>query len=243
MIGLTILVVIALYVWLARTVIKKVYSKTQSLTKKRIAIAIFILIPTWDIILGFPIYAYLCMTQSGVKIYKTVNNVEGFYVGEQDGTSVIEPYEGYQFIEYKEKNSGKYYRSYWLDNNTSELCAPVGIYRYSPYAEAFAKGKCIAKKEIKVSEVSKWDASLENAQTTNLSIPWLSIGVIQYAHIKNSITNETLAEDYSVYFNGIWILGYITSISTGHPRLFYCGSRNDIFTIYYLTLKPKNGEK
>lgn len=243
MIGLIILGVIALYWWLARTVINKVYTKTQSLTKKRIAIAIFILIPTWDVILGFPIYAYLCMTQSGTKIYKTVDNVEGFYVGEQDNSSLIEPYTGYLFIDYKEKNSGKYYRNYWLDNNTSELCIPVGIYRYSPYAEAVARGKCIAKKEIKESEVSRWDASFDNTQRNSFSIPWLDIGVIQYAHIKNRITNETLSEDYSVYFNGIWILGYVTSISTGHPRLFYCGNRKDIFTIYYLTLKPKQEDK
>lgn len=243
MIGLTILVVIALYWWLASTIVGKVYVKTQSITKKRIAIAIFILIPTWDVILGFPIYAYLCMTQSGTKIYKTVDNVEGFYVGEQDGSSPIEPYAGYLFIDYKEKNSGKYYRNYWLDNNTSELCIPVGKYLYSDYAKAFKEGKCIAKKEIKESEVSRWDASFDNTQRNSFSIPWLDIGVIQYAHIKNRITNETLSEDYSVYFNGIWILGYVTSISTGHPRLFYCGNRKDIFTIYYLTLKPKQEDK
>jgi len=237
MIGLTILVVIALYVWLARTVINKVYTKTQSLTKKRIAIVIFILIPTWDIILGFPIYAYLCMTQSGVKIYRTVDNVEGFYIGEQDGTSVIEPYEGYQFIEYKEKNSGKYYRSYWLDNNTSELCAPVGIYRYSPYAEAFAKGKCIAKKEINVNEVSRWDISNKFSNETRLIPNYLTRWTVK---IMDQNTNKPLAELINYSYGEGWVAIGFSSVAQ-YARWSTCTLKKSYQEMLLETLKPKKG--
>ena len=55
-----------------------------------------------------------------------MENVEGFYVGEKSKDhSSPEPYKGYRYVDYKEKESGKYYRNSWLDNNTSELCVPV----------------------------------------------------------------------------------------------------------------------
>lgn len=82
MIGLSILAVIFGYIFLSKFIVTKVY-KAYGVKKANIALAIMILIPTWDVILGFPIYAYLCMTQSGTKIYKTVDNVEGFYIGDR----------------------------------------------------------------------------------------------------------------------------------------------------------------
>ena len=83
MIGLMVVGVIVGYIFLAKFIVTKVYEKTKSLKKKYIALAIVILIPTWDAILGLPIYLYLCKYHAGVKIYQTVDNVEGFYVGEE----------------------------------------------------------------------------------------------------------------------------------------------------------------
>ncbi|MBA1432634.1 MAG: hypothetical protein FAF04_03335 [Epsilonproteobacteria bacterium] len=66
-----------------------------------------------------------------------------------------QPYKDYKYVDYKEKESGKYYRSYWIDNNSSEDCVPYGIYKYGHYADAFRHGKCIVKKEIPEKEVSR----------------------------------------------------------------------------------------
>ena len=54
----------------------------SSIRKWIIGISILILIPTWDFIIGYPIFLYLCKYKSGMNIYKSVENVEGFYVGE-----------------------------------------------------------------------------------------------------------------------------------------------------------------
>lgn len=239
MIGLTILVVIALYWWLASTIVGKVYVKTQSITKKRIAIAIFILIPTWDVILGFPIYAYLCMTQSGTKIYKTVDNVEGFYVGEQDGSSPIEPYAGYLFIDYKEKNSGKYYRNYWLDNNTSELCIPVGKYLYSDYANAFKKGRCIAKKEIKESEISRWDTSNQINNDTTLVPYYLEKWTVK---IMDKSTGKPLAELINYHYGQGWVAIVFSSL-VQYARWTKCSLQKSYQDMLLETLKPKKQEE
>ncbi len=119
MIGLTILGGIALYLWLTTTIVGKVYSKTQSITKKRIAIAIFILIPTWDVILGYPIYWYLCATQSGAKIYKTVDNVNDICVGEllKNNNSMEPSYRCCEFISYQYNQNGECISEKWIPKN------------------------------------------------------------------------------------------------------------------------------
>jgi len=68
MIGLTVLAVLIGYVITAWVVIKRLPNKKA----KWIALAIFILIPTWDEILGRTYFKYLCETESGMKVYKTV---------------------------------------------------------------------------------------------------------------------------------------------------------------------------
>lgn len=240
MIGMSFFVTVFLYVWLSRTVIRKVYDKTKSLTKKRIAIAIFILIPTWDLILGFPIYAYLCATQSGVKIYKSVDNVEGFYVGEQSISSQpVDPYNGYRFIDYKEKENGKYYRSYWLENNTSELCVPLGIYLYGNYATAFKQGKCIAKEEITEDDVSRWEEGEDvNGYTT--VVPFY---IDRWnARIMDKKTNKPLAELVSYSFRLGWLINSLPFSDTGNQSWTKCSLQQSYQDMLLETLKPKQGD-
>lgn len=238
MIGLIILGVIVLYWFLAKTVISKVYVKTQSLTKKRIAIAIFILIPTWDVILGFPIYAYLCMTQSGTKIYKTVDNVEGFYVGKLDSNHPYPPRQGYRYMDYKDEKSGKYYRNAWLNSNTSELCIPVGKYLYSDYAKAFKEGRCIAKEEIAESDVSQWN--YQGGVETTVFIPFLGISKSVSQKIIDRKNGELLSEIIEYPWSQGWLIGLINKIIP--LVVFHCKRELELNDGYIHTLKPK-GEK
>lgn len=123
MIGLLILLIGVGYYYLSKFIIKNTYEKYGTKKAKYIATAIMVLIPTWDIVLGYPIYAFLCLSNSGVKIYQSVDNVEGFYVGEEYGTySKIPPlpYHGYRFIDYKKrKNSKEPYKYYRVSTITS----------------------------------------------------------------------------------------------------------------------------
>jgi len=68
MIGLFILVALVIYVWLARFVAKRIKNRIA----KYAVIAIFILIPTWDIIPGKLYFKYVCEKEGGMKFYKTV---------------------------------------------------------------------------------------------------------------------------------------------------------------------------
>ena len=222
MIGLLIITTVFVYVLLAKWVVKIVYRNYSTKKAKNIALAIMILIPTWDIILGYPIYKYLCLTKAGVHIYKTVDNVEGFYIGEKSKDyEPYEPYKGYKYIDYKEEKSDKYYRSYWVDNNTSKDCVPYGIYKYGDYAKAFRHGKCIVKKEISEGEVSRWEYDMrKNKIKTIISIIGISEGIIA---IRDRKTDKNISESISFYLDNNWFVGFIRNITSTKGIWSSCG--------------------
>ena len=74
MIGLSILAVLIIYIALAHFIIKRLKNKKL----KYLVIAVFILIPTGDYLLGRIYLQLWCATEGGLMIYETVDNVEGF---------------------------------------------------------------------------------------------------------------------------------------------------------------------
>ena len=94
MIGLSILLALAVYVWLGKWLVGQVVSKKA----KVLIIAVFVLIPTWDVVPSWLYLTYLCETEGGVKIYKSIKGVEGFRDHIGIGRGALENY-GYKFIE------------------------------------------------------------------------------------------------------------------------------------------------
>lgn len=238
MLGLMIIGGLVLYIMIAIKVTSYVMNKTDKTKYAVITALLFFLIPTWDLILGYPIYWYLCKHEAGIKIYKTVDNVKGFYVGEQDDEIPVDPYAGYRFIDYKNKKEGKYYRSYWLDNNTSDLCVPVGIYRYSNYAEAVAKGKCIAKQELKESEVSRWElGDSVNGYTTVIPF-YINRGTTR---IMDRHTSKPLAELVFYSFGQGWVISLLSSNIMGNRSWEKCSLDGTYQDMQEKTLKRNQG--
>jgi hypothetical protein len=80
MVGLIILTV--LFVYAAITLITVI--KVEGTKKKVIALLIFILIPTADVIVGNIYFSYLCHTQSGQFIYKKVELEDEYFLKSGD---------------------------------------------------------------------------------------------------------------------------------------------------------------
>lgn len=74
--GLAVLITLFLYIRLAMWVAKKLSDKRESKQWKwgvRVCVTlVFVLIPTWDSILGQLYLNNLCSTEAGVKVYQTV---------------------------------------------------------------------------------------------------------------------------------------------------------------------------
>lgn len=97
--GLLILIVpIIIYFFVLKRVLKN-YDETAKRLKKRTLFIILFTLPFWDHMIGYSVYKYLCYTDSGVKIDKTVTDEQEqrdywFY----DGLNVFDnSYKGKEF--------------------------------------------------------------------------------------------------------------------------------------------------
>jgi len=92
MFGLAFLVACGLYVWLAIFVAKRVGKGTGSKLAKYVTIAVFALIPTWDILPGQLYHQHLCKTEGGVKVFKTIEVDKAYFLpdGLPDETKIRE---------------------------------------------------------------------------------------------------------------------------------------------------------
>lgn len=237
MILLSIIVMVFVYTLISVFIIKK--AQTIFHTKKATiyVTAIMLLIPTWDIIITYPIYKYLCVIKAGAHIYKEVNNISGFYIGEQ--SNKLEPFmpnSKYNFVDYKEQESAKYYRSYWLDNNTSELCvSPSPVYKFNKYSKTFKEGRCIAKEEISDNKVSEWEVRSVSNRRYDIFSSYIHLS--EHMIIKNRSTNEIIGEYKNFSWQIGWVWKIVSSIETGHTGYLECDVYKERESLIYQVLK------
>jgi hypothetical protein len=79
MFGLVVLLALGLYVYLAKVAVRFVGKRTQNKLAKYATIAVFVLIPTWDIIPGWLYFNHLCK-EAGVKVLKTVEVDKSYFL-------------------------------------------------------------------------------------------------------------------------------------------------------------------
>jgi hypothetical protein len=80
MFGLAVLVALGVYVYLAKVVAQFVGRRTGSKLAMYATIAVFVVIPTWDIIPGRLYHQHVCETQGGVQVYKTVEVNKAYFL-------------------------------------------------------------------------------------------------------------------------------------------------------------------
>lgn len=127
MIGLSILLAVVAYIWLARFVARRI----QNRTAKYLVIALFVLIPTWDLIPGKLYFNHLCENEAGLKIYKAVEGVEGYRVYPLASGLIWQALEKYGY-KYVEIGSGNQFYRYALDSRgqviRQEISEPMARY-------------------------------------------------------------------------------------------------------------------
>jgi len=226
-----------------------------------IAVLACFLIPTWDVILGYPVFWYLCHFKAGVKIYRTVDNVEGIYVGENDyvllrETIIPRPdgnrgrysdsgrYSRYRYVDMRSRKDKRYYRLYPVDNHEDPNCMDAKGYEASDYAAYYNSGRCIAKKEIPEDQVSRWGYYYE---VNNPNLPhFVKFGyVLSFEkwimfQVVDRKSNSIMAEGVNYWWDKGWLDGLLTSIPVGSPRGVEC--RLGITPqICYKILRPYGG--
>jgi hypothetical protein len=134
MIVLKLLFIVVVYVGVAVFLAWLLARRRQTPKAKAIAatltLLVFALIPTWDILPGRLYFNHLCATEGGLKIYKTVEGVDGFYFfpGAEFRREALEKF-GYEFVEAGSKESG-YVRYTFASNEIvrKEIIALISKY-------------------------------------------------------------------------------------------------------------------
>jgi len=136
MIGVGFFLALLFYIVLAWLVARWVSRKLLEVKKyqtiaKIVILVVFTLIPTWDIIPGKLYFNHLCETEGGLKIYKTVEGVEGFYhfPGTEFWQEALNQY-GYKYLEAGAEPSFYRYslqKGNLAKENISELSSRYGV--------------------------------------------------------------------------------------------------------------------
>ncbi len=211
MIGLMVLFGGVGYVLLARFITKLVFKKTERLLYKRLAVAFFVLLPTWDVIIGFPVFWYLCKFHSGVEIYETVDDVDGYYVGEQHKLlQPIMPADGYKYVDYTLKYSDAFFRSKWLDNSTDPSCyQPTARFVTPAYKNIFKSGKCVSVTQILEKDISRYEVITAGDHHAQV-VPFLKIEKIVSPIIIDRQKNKKLAKIVLFRWDQGWVKKNLT---------------------------------
>ena len=230
MIGILVLFGAGIYLLIGLLIIVLVAKSTKG---RIIGIIILALIPTWDVIIGYPTFLYLCKFKSGVKIYKTVENVEGFYAGERDeNLTPWMPDKNYKYMDYRIKETDQFYRSYWLNNNTSENCykpSKKNAYDREYEVSFYEKGRCFAVKKLQPKEVSQYEVLYIHGKWQR-TIPFIQITGKNWLEIKDRKTNRILAKGVRYRWNRGWLWTTFLNVSgsTGVACPPYGGSERMI---------------
>ena len=184
-----------------------------------LVIAVFILIPTWDIVPGKIALAHYCEKEGGIKIYRSVDGVEGFL--SLDGRAYKDYFKryGYKYVEIERQKR---------DPRTGKAMG-------KEYARVTLGGNDNLREELVDKPISNYEfKDYRNDET--YSSPW---GITLFsASIIDRNTGETIAVDKRFGWYGGWLRKLNRPIlGAGHG----CGTVGDSYgDILQQTLIPVN---
>lgn len=80
--GLIVLIALVVYIYLGKLVVKGVAKRYPGSIAKYLTVAIFVLIPTWDIVPGYLYFQYLCEHATGIEVFKTIQVDKDYFMSD-----------------------------------------------------------------------------------------------------------------------------------------------------------------
>jgi len=151
--GLLILVLAGLYLWIAYKVVRR----APPVWGKVLAIVVIVLIPTADAVYGRMKLRQICAVEGGLKIYKTVEGVEGFYLNDMPLHQEWITKYGYKFVEGKGLDGSSTRLGWGKDGNVVEEknVTLFSRYQYEYYANEYGLGFKRVEHQVKDSETNQ----------------------------------------------------------------------------------------
>lgn len=219
MIGLIILSIIGVYIALAISIVKIVYSKTESKKVRYSTIAVAIFLPFWDMLLHYPVYWILSNTVPEIERYQPYEKVEGFYEDYIPRGNIAfnmflhNTFENNLSIYYdkrgdynKEKKAYEkfYYKATWLNDSSSPTCFPPQPSTVEDdYINLIKNNWCISVKQIEESEMTRyWKVS--RRKTFYFPLLYMNIYVVDF-FVSDRLTGKKFFRLRDVYVDRSWL--------------------------------------
>jgi hypothetical protein len=194
---------------------------------KYMAMSILFLIPTWDIIIGYPLYKYLCSTKHKNHIYQRQQNVKGIYVGGPVGGAIMQstpllnfpllsPEYGYEYIDYYNPHRReKLRRMEWVECHPRFKNSRINRKMRELYPE-LSDEHCLIEKAIQPHEQSRWEVVfIKYAKDGYTTYPYKNMtyemfGIHELSErIYDRLHNEVIAEHLSYTYNRGWLVNTV----------------------------------
>jgi hypothetical protein len=239
--GLLIIFLIILYVALATLFIRVVRKKTSNKLYRRLAVAFIILLPSWDVLLGFIVYYPACLFVPKNAIYETAETDGIYYEGDaskfllilSDGRQFINSAEsdhrhGFKYAEALITETGDAYEEHRI-TPAIYRCEAIPLHR-----EEFYKTPIDCKPVVR--------AQSDYIVKTNIMVMGRAgIGIMK---IYNRNTNKLMAEyrvaqrASSVSILGLPFFNWL-KLADGSPEIVSCPEKSRFNYFQYDVLKPK----
>lgn len=219
MIGIGMILLIFGYLYGAFKFCEFVYDKTKKILFVVLSILFFILLPTLDSIVGNIYFDYLCKTEAGLKIYKTVE-VDGYINNHTIYKESIKDYKdkGFKYIE---------------GINTGLI--KIGSNLNYQYLNLEENNATI---QLRKEPVSEYMFIYNEKSKPTIFLPIVKNKAI----VKNIKTNEVLGEDVGFSYFGSWIGIILNSLVSGVNNPVE-KLTNDPYKLLEKTLKNNNNKE
>lgn len=199
MIGLYFFALVGIGIWLVYVAIRWWRPQWNKVAVLIAAIPVFVLIVGTDHWIAKAYFHRLCEAEKGIKIYKTVKNVEGYYDDLGFG-----PVRGDSERNFKDKRDSLLIRGYLFSEVANDRLGKGEYYRYS----------LAPNNELKIEQnIPKPTARYHQIRARSDLNFWMGRSVKQ---VVDTQTNEILAEDVSFYFNnGVVMRFYLNYLMAG----------------------------
>jgi len=239
--GLFLIFLIILYVALAAIFLRFVRKKTSSKHYRRLAIALVLLFPSWDVLLGFIVYYPACLFVPKNAIYETAETEGIYYEGDASKFLLILS-DGRRFINSAESDyrQGFKYAEALItetgDTYTRHHVSPV-IYRCESVS---LRPEELYKTPVDCKPVTNVQSDYL-VKTNVMAIGRAGIGIV---NVYNRKTNKLMAEyrvaqrASSMSILGLPFFNWLR-LADGPPEIVSCPEKSRFNYFQYDVLKPK----
>jgi hypothetical protein len=239
--GLFIIFLIILYVVLATLFIRVVRKKTSNTLYRQLAVAFVILLPSWDVLLGFVVYYPACLFVPKNEIYETVETEGIYYEGDASKFLLILS-DGRHFISSAESDHKHGFK--YAEALITEMGDAYEMHRIAPTIYRCEAIPLRPEEFYKTPIDCKPVANVQSDYIVKTNVMVIGRAGIGVMRVYNRSTNKLMAEyrvaqrASSVSILGLPFFNWLR-LADGPPEIVSCPEKSRFNYFQYDVLKPK----